>query len=221
MPLFGFGIVDTLWGTSPVLWLYMAFLKLKFGAVSHYCVYPLKSTGPWSFDFSIPLLFFPSPFLYTRPWSIGNNRPESYTLAVKSHPIVGLLEECQSCLCEAIIAYMLTVCNMTIEIIWQTGPDEHTVPFTPREACHLVWPVEFWHQMSPAGTAADICSPSLCACVFACVFLGSFNKPQCLLLPYCLCLFISNPKFAFSVPQHCSLCWCILSIHSAILPMIL
>lgn len=42
----------------------------------------------------------------------------------------------------------------------------HALPSMLQGACHLVWPVEFWHQMSPAGTAGDICYVStLCVCV--------------------------------------------------------
>lgn len=154
-----------------------------------------------------------------------NRKQQLYTLALKSHPIMGLLKECQSCFCEAIIAYMLTVCNMTIEIIWQTGPDEHTVPFTPRGACHLVWPVEFWHQMSPAGTAADICSH---LCVRVCSRVCSLAVSISPSVYFCLIAFV----FSFPIPSllflfhNAVLCWCILSInraslHSAILPMIL
>lgn len=132
--------------------------------------------------------FFPPTHL----WSVANCTHTFCTLALKSHPVV---------FCEAIIVYTLTVCNMTVEIIWQTCPDEHTVPFTPQGACHfltcgvLAPDVSSWHHckhMLPI-------SVSFCVCVFVRVLLGSFNKLQCLLLPYCLCLFISNPMLGFSV----------------------
>lgn len=73
-------------------------------------------------------------------------------------------------------------------------------PAVLQGACHLVWPVEFCHQMSPAGTTEDICCISILAvCVCACTRFGTFNKHQCFFFPrYCFCLLISSLLFLAS-----------------------